>query len=87
MSLVSIKVAGPKGRGKGCTLGIWALELPPDEADALRGMLTDRKPSGAFAWSAREVAEQVTNDDDYDLELSDQMVQRHRSGTCSCGTR
>jgi hypothetical protein len=87
VSLVSIKRDGPKGRGKGCSLGRWALNLPPEEAAALQGMLTDRLPSGRFVWSAAKLSKQVTDDPDYDLELSLQVVQRHRTGACSCGTR
>ena len=65
-------------------MGNWAKTLTPAEAEALKHLLTDLKPSGKLRWSAREVASEITNDPDYDVVLSLQMVNRHRLGACSC---
>jgi hypothetical protein len=84
VSLVSIAQDTRSNAGRGCTLGNWAKTLPPDEAAALKRLLTELKPSGKLRWSAREVAAEITNDPDYDVVLSLQMVNRHRLGACSC---
>jgi hypothetical protein len=83
VSLVSI-AQDTRSKTRGCTLGNWAKTLPPAEADALKSLLTELKPSGKLRWSAREVAEEITRDPDYDIVLSLQMVNRHRVGACSC---
>lgn len=80
MALADRVAAGPDRslKGPACGIGRILSDLPAEEADALRCMLTD--PS----WTTTAIREAL---DEEGFAIGRHPLQRHRAGECSCEQR